>query len=100
MDYFPNGKNINVENELLNGLKRLKSLRKKETNQEKEVTKDSLNKIELNLQNFISKTLEKNSNETKYFNINQELEEIEKTKKNKIKEEESFAKLKTKIPII
>ena len=99
MDYFPSGENNNIENELFNGLKRLKTLGKKETKKEKEVTKDALNKIELNLQNFISKTLENNTNETKYFNINQELEEIEKTKKNKIKEEESFAKLKTKIPL-
>jgi hypothetical protein len=99
MDYFPSGENNNIENELFNGLKRLKTLGKKETKKEKEVTKDALNKIELNLQNFISKTLENNTNETKYFNINQELEEIEKAKKNQLKEEETFTKLRAKYPI-
>jgi len=98
MDYYPKGKNKNLEHQILNGLKRLKTLGKKDSIKEKGINKDSLNKIQLNLQNFISKTLENNSNETKYFNINQEIEEIEKIKKNKLKEEESFEKLKNKIP--
>ena len=43
----------------------------------------SLNNVELGLQNFLSKALLNNSNDTKYFNVNEEIEEIEKIKKNK-----------------
>ena len=87
------------DNQIMKGIARLKTLKKEEEKLEKRVSNDSLNNIELNIKNFISKALVNNSNETKYFNINQELEEIEKIKNNKIKEEESFSKLRPKFPL-
>ena len=47
--------------------------------------KESLNKVALGLQNFLSKALVDNSNDTKYFNVNEEIEEIEKNKKKQKK---------------
>ncbi len=99
MAYSPKTKIKKSENEIIKGLNSLKRKGAKEVKNEKEISEVPLNNIELNLQNFISKALENNSNETKYFDINQELEEIENTKKNQLKEEESFTKLKTKYPI-
>ena len=87
------------DNQIMKGIARLKTLKKEEEKLEKRVSNDSLNNIELNIKNFISKALVNNSNETKYFNINQELEEIEKAKKNQLKEEETFTKLRAKYPI-
>ena len=69
------------DNQIMKGIASLKTLKKEEEKLEKRVSNDSLNNIELNIKNFISKALVNNSNETKYFNINQELEEIEKEKK-------------------
>ena len=99
MDYSPKTKIKKSENEIIKGLNSLKRKGAKEVKNEKEISEVPLNNIELNLQNFISKALVENSNETKYFNINQELEEIEKIKNNKIKEEESFSKLRPKFPL-
>ncbi len=99
MAYSPIIKKKLSDNQILKGISKLKSLKKEEIQKEKNISNSSLKHIQLNLQNFISKALENNSNETKYFDINQELEEIENTKKNQLKEEESFTKLKTKYPI-
>ena len=99
MAYSPKTKIKKSENEIIKGLNSLKRKGAKEVKNEKEISEVPLNNIELNLQNFISKALVENSNETKYFNINQELEEIEKIKNNKIKEEESFSKLRPKFPL-
>ena len=48
--------------------------------------RESLNNVELGLQNFLSKALVNNTNDTKYFNVNEELEEIEKNKKKQKKQ--------------
>ena len=56
------------------------NLKRKEVKSHRE---SSLNNVELGLQNFLSKALLNNSNDTKYFNVNEEIEEIEKIKKNK-----------------
>ena len=100
MSYSPHSNLINRnkhnENQILNEIKRLKTLENKDKNS---INKESLNNIALNLQNFISNALVNNANDTKYFNINEELEEIEKVKKNQIKEEESFHRLITKYPL-
>ena len=100
MAYSPSSnlisKNKHLENQILQGIKRLKSLGKKESKNQK---KESLNNIALNLQNFISNALVNKVNDTKFFNINEELEEIEKIKKNQIKEEESFQRLISKYPL-
>ena len=42
--------------------------------------RQSLKKVALGIQNFISKVLVDNSNDTKYFDVNEELEEIKKAK--------------------
>ena len=96
MDYSPKLKNKIKENEKMKALSTLNNLKKKDNNVEKEIKNDSLNNISLNLQNFISKALVNNSTKTKYFDINKEIEEIEKTKKNQLKEQESFSKLKAR----
>ena len=100
MSYSPNSNIITInkhnENQILNGITRLKSIQNENNNP---IKKGSLNNIALNLQNFISYALVNNANDTKYFNINEELEEIEKVKKNQIKEEESFHRLITKYPL-
>ena len=99
MDCSPIIKKKLSDNQILKGISKLKSIKKEEIKKEKNISNSSLKHIQINLQNFISKALENNSNETKFFDINQELEEIENTKKNQLKEEESFTKLKTKYPI-
>ena len=96
MDISPKSKNKIKENEIKIGLSTLTSLPKKDNKVESEIINDSLNNISLNLQNFISKALVNNTTKTKYFDINKEIEEIEKTKKKQLKEQESFLKLKGK----
>ena len=100
MSYSPNSNIITInkhnENQILNGITRLKSIQNENNNP---IKKGSLNNIALNLQNFISNALVNNASDTKYFNINEELEEIEKVKKNQMKEKESFHRLMTKYPL-
>ena len=55
-------------------------------NKDVKTHRESLNNVELGLQNFLSKALVNNSNDTKYFNVNEELEAIEKTKKKQKKQ--------------
>ena len=66
MAYSPSSnlisKNKHLENQILQGIKRLKSLGKKESKNQK---KESLNNIALNLQNFISNALVNKVNDTK-----------------------------------
>jgi hypothetical protein len=89
MSYSPNSnlitRNKHNENQIIKGIRRLKTIQNEDKNP---INKGSLNNIALNLQNFISNTLVNNATDTKYFNINEELEEIEKVKKKQMKEEE------------
>ena len=100
MSYSPNSnlitRNKHNENQIIKGIRRLKTIQNEDKNP---INKGSLNNIALNLQNFISNTLVNNATDTKYFNINEELEEIEKVKKKQMKEEESFHRLMTKYPL-
>ena len=50
----------------------------------------SLKKVALGLQNFISKVLVDNSNDTKYFNVKEELDEIQKAKEETKKQKDFF----------
>ena len=96
MDISPKVKNKLKETEIKKGLSALNSLPTIDNKIEKETINESLNNISLNIQNFISNALVNNTTKTKYFDINKEIEEIEKTKKKQLKEQESFLKLKGK----
>ena len=52
--------------------------------------RQSLKKVALGIQNFISKVLVDNSNDTKYFDVNEELEEIKKAKEQTLKHKEFY----------
>ena len=79
---------ISAENEFPK-IKKIKTFKKQNTkrssnnlkNKDVKSHRESLNNVELGLQNFLSKALVNNTNDTKYFNVNEELEEIEKNKK-------------------
>ena len=96
MDISPKVKNKLKETEIKKGLSALNSLPTIDNKIEKETINESLNNISLNIQNFISNALVNNTTKTKYFDINKEIEEIEKTRKKQLKEQESFLKLKAK----
>ena len=96
MDISPKVKNKLKETEIKKGLSALNSLPTIDNKIEKETINESLNNISLNIQNFISNALVNNTTKTKYFDINKEIEEIEKTRKKQLKEKESFLKLKAK----
>ncbi len=96
MDISPKVKNKLKETEIKKGLSALNSLPTIDKIIEKESINESLNNISLNIQNFISNALVNNTTKTKYFDINKEIEEIEKTRKKQLKEQESFLKLKAK----
>ena len=94
MDISPKVKNQLKETEIKKGLSALNSLPTIDNKIEKETINESLNNISLNIQNFISNALVNNTTKTKYFDINKEIEEIEKTKKKTIKRTRIIFKIK------
>ncbi len=94
MDISPKVKNKLKETEIKKGLSALNSLPKIDNKVEKETINESLNNISLNIQNFISNALVNNTTKTKHFDINKEIEEIEKTKKKTIKRTRIIFKIK------
>ena len=57
---------------------------------DKSKERTSLKNVALGLQNFISKVLVDNSNDTKYFNVKEELDEIQKAKEETKKQKDFF----------
>ena len=94
MDISPKVKNKLKESEIKKGLSALNSLPTIDNKIEKETINESLNNISLNIQNFISNALVNNTTKTKHFDINKEIEEIEKTKKKTIKRTRIIFKIK------
>ena len=103
-----------LEGEELNGFGKLKNKRKSNKNIYKSPTleksnidkilnqsfnnneihspkqRQSLKKVALGIQNFISKVLVDNSNDTKYFDVKEELEEIKKAKQQTLKHKDFY----------